>query len=236
MLKSFDGNSYTNIQQLVEQSKYFELKSKQMSAKTIFYIVLISLLQFKAYSQNSYIKSRTNLKLGMSNYKELIKNVSRPNFRVEMNHGFNRFLEIGAYLGYSKFLAYQPRSGGESGYAPTLFYGLTANFHLLPLIVKQRDFRFDVYLTGKFGGNYYFTPAKDWIPARGHRTEYGSGLGLSFYVFKNLGLFSEYTIGRFSYFDNYSFSTTEYYAKGMQTNIRFGLTYKYRRFSPSKRE
>lgn len=207
-----------------------------MTAKIIIHIALISLFQFKAYSQNSYIKGRTNLKIGMSNYTALIKTDTRPNFRVEMNHGFDRFLEFGLYLGYSKFLAYQPQSGGESGYAPTLFYGLTTNFHLLPIFVKQRDFRFDVYLTGKFGGNYYFTPGKDWIPARGHRTEYGSGLGLSFYLFKNLGLFSEYTMGHFSYFDNLSFSTTDYFAEGIQTNLRFGLTYKYRRLSPSKQK
>jgi len=205
-----------------------------MRAIIIILLFLFSLCDNEANSQNSFINGRNNIKVGVSYYPPLQNSNNYLNWRAELNHGFTRFLEAGAYLGYSKFYAYPP--GGGGGSAPTPFYGITANFHLLPLIVKQRDFRFDFYLSGKFGGNYYFTPDKDWTPARGHRTEYGLGLGLSFYVFKKLGFFTEYTIGHFSYFDNLSFSATDYYDSGIQTNFRFGLTYKYSRMSHLKQE
>jgi len=205
-----------------------------MKAKQFILLLIFGFIIHNAFTQNFYIKDRINIKVGVSIYPPLLHNEKPVNIRIEMNYGFSRFLEAGAYLGYSKFYAY-PFNGGN-GYAPTPFYGVNSNLHILPLFVKQEDFRFDFYLTGKLGGNYYFTPDKKWRPARGHRTEYGIGLGLSFYLFKNLGLFTEYSLGRFSYFKQSFLLGPDYYATGVQKNLRFGLTFKYRNASHSKKK
>lgn len=84
----------------------------------------------------------------------------------------------------------------------TLFYGFSASYQLLPLIIENQRLRFDVYVTGKVGAvsarwliydgfdDYVYIWNKPFI-------EYGIGLGGGYNFTKHIGFFSEYSVGRF---------------------------------------
>ena len=120
----------------------------------------ISVLAFigiiKASCQDSYIKGRWNFKLGYARYvtgtETNNKEDKTGNIRLETNYGVLKNVEAGLYLGYSKF----PLWGQLSGYkdCATPFYGININFHMLPFFINANDFRFDLYLTGNYGGRY----------------------------------------------------------------------------------
>ncbi|MFA9392191.1 MAG: hypothetical protein ACERKD_20435 [Prolixibacteraceae bacterium] len=91
--------------------------------------------------------------------------------------------------------------------ANALFCGVNANLHLLPFLVQQKNFRFDVYATGKLGGFYLFTE-EGMFPEKGHEWDYGLYAGAAFYFGRHWGCFGEYGIGKY-------------------TNSRFGLSIKF---------
>jgi hypothetical protein len=191
-------------------------------------LILILCTAFQSSEAQNLIKYRYNVKLSYAQYRPMFSSNPKPgNVRIECNYGLLKNLETGIYSGYSRFYSlsnHQVTTGSNIGRVNSLFYGITANFHLLPFLVKKDDFRFDFYLTGKLGGNYYFSKP-DYFPARGHRTEYNVGLGLSFYLWKHLGLFSEFSFGKFSYYGKFHPS----FINSIQPGLRFGLTYKYHR-------
>ena len=102
-------------------------------------------------------------------------------------------LETGFYAGYAR---------------STLYYGVNCNYQLIPLLVKEDDIRFDLYITGKLGGVYgsYFQKKSF--------AEYRIGGGFSFYLLKHIGLFTEYSYGKFNLLNSKIF--------------RFGLTMKFK--------
>lgn len=180
-----------------------------------------------ATSQNNMIENRINTKLGLSFYPPLSNADNRTaNFRIETNYGVLKFLEAGAYLGYSRVKTIEPiiNSVRHIRYTHSPFYGITANFHILPFFFKKNNFRFDYYLTGKLGGNYYFT-TEGAFPEQGHHSEYAVGMGGAFYPWKHLGLFVEYCYGKYSYY-GYPPGT---FLDNLQSNLRFGFTYKFRK-------
>ena len=204
-----------------------------MKIKTLILIFTFYCLIITANSQNSYIKGRYNIKVAYSKYQPMFSSNTKPgNWRVEINYGIVKYLETGIYFGYSRFYTlalHQVSSGSNIGRVNSPFYGINANLHILPFIVKQNDFRFDLYLMGKFGGNYYFTQ-DGYFPARGHRTEYGFGCGFAFYPWKHTGFYLEPSLGKYSYyaFPPGTFETT------IQPNLRFGITFKFKNLHPNK--
>jgi hypothetical protein len=92
-----------------------------------------------------------------------------------------------------------------------IFYGINCGLQLLPFLIKEDDFRFDFYITGKFGGFYLSSPPNHF--SHGTNLEYSIGPGISFYLSKHLGLFAEYCYGKY-YFND-------------KTNLRYGLTLKF---------
>ena len=167
--------------------------------KTIF--LFISLFSFLTISgQDSYIKNRWNIKLGYARYDGLwiTKTKLKPNFanyRIEANFGLLDFIEVGGYLGYSRFTAFLPQIGkiiSENRDAP--FFGVGLNFHPLTFLIKKPDFRFDMYLLARYGGIYFFSPT-GYDPQVGFQFQYHHGAGLTFYLNHHIGIFSEYSYG-----------------------------------------
>ncbi|MFZ4726451.1 MAG: outer membrane beta-barrel protein [Paludibacter sp.] len=202
-----------------------------MKQIALFFLLTFYCLINTLNAQNALIKGRITVKASYSKYRPMFLNGAKPgNWRMEINYGLMKYLETGIYIGYSRFYAlslHQVASGSNIGRTNSPFYGININIHLLPLLIKKDDFRFDLYLLGKFGGNYYFTNA-DYFPERGHRTEYGFGVGISFYLWKHTGIYAEYSRGKYSYYD-YPPGTFE---NTLQANFRFGITYKFKYLRP----
>ncbi len=151
-------------------------------------------------AQDSYIKNRWNIKAGFASYPGLYVSKSgqketHGNYRLEANYGILNFLEVGGYLGYSRLTSWLPVVGPMlSENQNTPFAGLNINLQLLPFIVKSRDFRFDLYLFGRYGGVYYSSP-ENYYPYKGLQFQYQHGVGAAFYLWKHVGIFGEYSFG-----------------------------------------
>jgi hypothetical protein len=112
-----------------------------------------------------------------------------------------RHLEAGLYIGYSKFDVIKINFADTIFYhkkQPALFYGINCNYHLMPLVKEES--KFDLYITGKMGG-FYLNSKEGYFP-NGNSPEYAIGIGATFWVFKNIGVFSEYTYGKYYFMDN----------------------------------
>lgn len=191
--------------------------------KKAFCVIIISnLFLIHSFGQESYIKNRLNFKTGYARYMTNRSKVSNNkliattvgNYRIEANYGILNLIEAGIYVGYSKFESFRMNWADTTlnfKNCSTPFYGINCNFHLLPLLIKEDDFRFDLYLSGKFGG-VYFTSPSGFFPS-GSESEYGFGGGVSFYLWKHLGAYAEYTYGKYFFRDN--------------SNFRYGLTMKF---------
>ena len=183
-----------------------------MRTTTIFRLITILLVIFSleytyAYGQDSYIKGRWNIKAGYSQYGFGVRindNVNEEitgHYRLETNYGLFNTIETGVSFGYSE------KSIGYRETDPTWFYGLNMNLHPLPYLLDLKNPLFEVYLAGKFGGRYYVK----------NHTEYSIGGGLSFYLFRNAGLYMEYLYGNHGAFPHYK----------DHTKLRYGLSVRF---------
>ena len=183
---------------------------------------IYAVFNITAGQDSSYIRNRWNIKVGYARYSTGTKVNDKwqktGNFLVEGNYGILNFLETGIYMGYSSFEFYSVDVNGTSYSSEnyfTPFYGINANFHVLPFIIKESDFRFDLYLAAKYGGKYFTTPAN--ASPHGHISEYGLGLGFSFYLFNHIGLYAEYGYGKYHFREVHKDNT----------KFRYGLTFKF---------
>lgn len=152
------------------------------------------------FAQDSYIKNRWNFKVGYASYQGyFVSNHGSKqtfgNYRLEANYGILNFLETGLYLGYSRTTSMPVPVVGQGliyENQNTPFFGIGLNFHPLTFLIKKPDFRFDLYLLGRYGGIYYSSPA-DYIPAKGLKFQNSQGAGLAFYITKHIGVFTEYS-------------------------------------------
>lgn len=198
------------------------MKSKIVYKKALALLVICYIFLSNSFSQNSYIKNRWNFKVGYARYRTGItkyesnksKELTVGNYRIEANYGILNYLEIGAYFGYSRFdffkINWADTTVSIKKYN-TPFYGVNCNFHILPFLIKKDDFRFDLYITGKYGGLYFTIPGNHNL--HGHQNEYGIGAGFSFYIWKHFGLFTEYCFGKYFYDD--------------KNKLRYGLSLKF---------
>ena len=166
-------------------------------------------------AQQFSIKDRWNVKLAYSSYPNLGKDFGdkddiSPVFFIEGNYGVLNFLEIGGYTGYCSIKTVS-NSISENftsiENANTLFYGLNANVHLLPFLIKREKFRLDVYASIKCGG-FYRSSSENMYPERGHTLDLGAYAGGAFYLGEHWGIFGEYGFGN-------------------KTNLRYGLSFKF---------
>jgi hypothetical protein len=156
----------------------------------IFLAFTFLLIQPEVFSQSSYIKDRWNFQVGYipDSRKEVSPKANQ--FRASVNYGILNYLEVGGYLGISDFIQFSlpPATGMRDSHAPV--YGINANAHLLPFLVKKDDFRFDLYLTTKFGG--FYCSGSETESFQGAFWQYFIGGGLAFYPMKHIGVFAEY--------------------------------------------
>ena len=189
-------------------------------------IALLSILTLGlasiSFGQSSYLNNRLSFKLGVSKTPELANWRSKfmsNNFWLEGNYGHNKFFETGIYLGYTNFSNItKPTEEIIQTYTTNaLFYGVNTNFHIMPLFNFADEPRFDVYISGKAGLVSYIAP-KSYIR---NGTSFDAGVygGISFYVFRHLGLFAEYGF--------YIKSPTKKWVKQFDPGFKLGITLKF---------
>jgi hypothetical protein len=163
-------------------------------------ILLCSLSNNKLNAQETYLKNRWNVKLSAAPYAT-INNIKRlsttADFRLEGNYGILNFLEVGVYMGYARYIAtisdtLEGMVGGYYKPGHFLSYGINANLHIFPFFIKKPNFRFDLYVTAKYGGRSSLV-SKEYK----YEHEWAAGLGFAFYFSKCVGLFAEYSFGKF---------------------------------------
>jgi len=218
--------------------------------RTLIFFVFLFMLHCSVLSQNYSIKNRLNTKLSLSfnrtnEYNDAIRHwddrgrhplKARLNARAECNYGVLNWLELGGYLGYVRY-----STGVSSKFAPD--FGVNVNVHLLPFFVENKDNRWELYFTAKYGGAYidygwpvildaiilkaldqwhfdttYFHAEDSEIR---YRQVFGVGIGGGVYFGKKrqiCGLYAEALVGQFSYFPT---MTTCYYT------VRVGIEFKF---------
>ncbi len=140
----------------------------------------------------SYSSYQSNILLGKARDFERM-----GNYQINIIYTLPKLVEFGVYGGYS---------WNTSDYYNL---GINTNIQILPFILPKPTKRLELYVVGKVGqlfevgfGNYY----KYW--------EYSGGLGASIYPFskKRIGLFAEYTMGKYFHEEN--------------DNFKFGLSFR----------
>lgn len=172
-----------------------------MNIKVLFSFTSILISLANSYSQETYTHKRTNLNFCKSFYQDPInkstykKKVGTQTGRVEYSYGISNHLSAAAAVGYG---SYSIKSGLFDHYtfdSPHRFlYGGVINYQLLPFLIKSNDFRLDLYLSGKLGGIYFFSPYNSIIPLE-EKLYYGAYAGFACYFFRHAGCFIEYGYG-----------------------------------------
>ncbi|MCL2131458.1 MAG: hypothetical protein FWH36_03235 [Lentimicrobiaceae bacterium] len=214
-------------------------------------LFLYSLCCTGLYAQNYSIKNRWNTKLSLSFNRTNEFNdpfivfdkitphplQARLNARTECNYGVLNWLELGGYIGYIRYKNFYYGWNGDKKktfFAPT--FGVNVNVHLLSFWAKNKDSRWELFLTAKYGGAYLVNHVEFWCvnfitlsngtmqryemrfgPKR-YRHEFGIGIGGGVY-FKNVfGLYAEAMVGQYSYFPE---------AIDCKYTIRAGIEFKF---------
>ncbi len=125
----------------------------------------------------------------------------------EVLYKFNKLWTAGIYIGYS-YRTYNNTSllgtGNESyfqvnSFGKSIFYGIKSELQLLPLLIKDKKLRLNVYVPMQLGlvsqqVTTFANNSKSWDkPA----FEIGAGLGISYNITNNIGFFGEYQLGHF---------------------------------------
>jgi len=200
-----------------------------MKENIVFSLILTAILlsSFSANSQSDgySIKNRWTLKASATTYKmtsdplgmfplPLITNHTRKiDFRLETNYGINKFVEVGIYAGtqlYEYKEWHKPEDPADStsgfGWSGSLafapLFGVNANIHFLPFIIKSEKCPWDLYLTAKYGGCYIIHQEnEEWVTSddNKYRQEYGLGIGAGYHFKNKVGIFAEYYVGQYTW-------------------------------------
>lgn len=159
-----------------------------------------------------YLFTKDKYKDGIcSNEKFYLK----PNLRIEGNYFITKWLEVGFYGGFFEYNAFNvtyedslAKIVSIKTFAPA--FGLNCNFHFLKLLKNSKLKNLDMYYIFKFGGAILprwggefeypiYTFIGDPIYSK-YRSSYCFGLGGTYTFWKKLGIYSELTFGKHSYF------------------------------------
>lgn len=188
--------------------------------KTLSLLIFIAVFRIDVPEQKSYIKDRLNVKIayngypwmGDMHYDEVFSKFyhTTPASKVDVNYGFFKFLESGAYIGFSMYewadFSELERAMDNPALLPVsivpikkpmILYGVNLNMQLLPFIVACDDFFLDVYLSAKLGGIYFVDKNKSLFAVKHSNFDYGFYGGLTVHPFKHWGLFGEYGFGNY---------------------------------------
>ncbi|MBP7101611.1 MAG: hypothetical protein KBA86_00020 [Bacteroidales bacterium] len=168
-----------------------------------------------------FIESTNNQNLNTQRHK------LRSNFRLNVNYGVLYCLEVGTYIGFMHYpvekvissyhiavdsLHYMIGLNTEElqKLAPT--FGININLHILPFIKTDTKFKWDLYVSAKYGGCYFISYKNGYsIPISSHyykdelipyRHEYGLGIGGSVFFWNLVGFNTELSVGQYSYWPN----------------------------------
>lgn len=168
--------------------------------KLIAILLIASALTLNAQEENrknrikvniSYSSYQSNTSSGASIDASEIDFDRMGNYQINAIYVFPKIIEFGVYGGYSRnwFNYYN--------------VGINAYIQILPFVLPKPTKRLDVYAIGKIGKTfeegYYGGFSGFW--------EYSGGLGAGIYPFskKRLGLFAEYTMGKYFFKENDNF-------------------------------
>ncbi|HLP74142.1 MAG TPA: carboxypeptidase-like regulatory domain-containing protein [Bacteroidales bacterium] len=173
-----------------------------------------------ATTDGSNIKDRWSIKAGYSfpaGKSAKYDPYKVKKYNLELNYGFLDNVEAGIYGGYSQVHLFEQISPyGTRGYRRDgIFYGVNCNYHLLPYVMKRDDLRFDLYATGKLGGVS--------IKSTKSYEEHCIGGGAAIYLFEHVGIFGEYTYGKF-----YNTPPRHIFDRPVHNKVIFGLAVKFK--------
>jgi len=187
--------------------------------KTRLLIILAGLLiSIGSFSQNdSYIKGRWTINANVDPISELFESYNwlYPEYKLSVQYGVHNILEVGGYTGSQKYHYFNDQDS-VYGTSRKFLYGISAKAHLLPLVVKGKDFRFDLYVNTRTGFDYY--SSKIISDAKRQYFRFQGGAGLAFYPFRRLGAYAE-----FGYDNHGILDATDHWS------WEFGVVYKFRR-------
>lgn len=191
-----------------------KLKTTLSSIITGFSFLFISLTTI---AQQHSISDRLSIKLGAGlinaePYKyenKIVQARYKPQVGIALQYEVFTHFDAGVYIAYSNIghmLSYDIKvvdnlvvsATEENVPSHTLYYGLNFNYHLLPLLLKNDNLRFDVYPIASMG-----LVSRSWGEMDGTEVkidpflEYHFGLGLGYKFSPRFELFGEYSLGRF---------------------------------------
>ncbi len=191
-----------------------------MKHTKILLIIIICLLSLNVLAQENSINNTWKIKLGFGLHKAYNPNCKPISYQLELDYGVLDYFEIGLYGGFALVKSYP-----VDPIRNVIVYGTNLNFHIIPLIFPNKKMPIDVYFSGKVGGDYFKDNELEYnldnkgykkfftIDNIGNTFEYGMGIGMSFYVFPQVGVFGEFNMGKF--FSN------------EHKNLRAGLVFKW---------
>lgn len=196
-----------------------------MNTRIIVLLIAILCLSNSGFAQDTWINKRFTIKTGggrIYNYsirgRMVVNNYSSPTSyypKDESNaksayselclmYGITRYLEVGIHGGFSPFR--------QDAFTDVVipFYGMNVNLHLLPLLLNVKNYRLDIYMASNIGGLYNYFMENGYTDNKmdgrytkqapvesGHNLEAGIGLGSAFYITRNIGFYSEITLGKY---------------------------------------
>jgi len=129
-------------------------------------------------------------------------------FEIQGLYKFSEYLSAGIYTAYSKgtFIKNEIEYPNPNminvvveQFGSSFYYGIKSELQLLPILIKDSKLRLNVYCPMQLGlvsqqVTTLATNSKSWDkPA----LEIGAGLGISYNITKNIGIFGEYQLGHF---------------------------------------
>ena len=188
--------------------------SKIMRQNILTTIILFTIIASLRLNAQSDMKLSIKPSLSLINSTESIyinslnneRNSKSINLGLDLNYKLNVVNDIGIYTAFSKTLhPFMPQGAIDYDFnkANAIFYGLNYELHLIPLFSGVNNLKIDIYNIAKVGLVSQF-----WHPCNGgidessdteskHTLEYGLGLGTSYSISKQLGIFIEYNFGKF---------------------------------------
>ncbi len=189
--------------------------------KKFFYcLVFLFILISRVQAQDSHVKDKLRVNISYNSYPwlgDMSYYYSFDKFKtftpagiIESNYLLLRYLEVGAYLGFSMYerVDYEELEAAienetdfpiflEKTLKPVFLYGANVNLQLLPLILKRDILFLDTYLSAKLGGFYFVDKTKSYLAHKHSRFDYGIYAGLALYPAKHWGIYGEYGRGNF---------------------------------------
>ena len=161
----------------------------------LFFLFFSSSIFISAQVLNN--SDRYSLKLSMEDNGDLsYLGGTYGNYRLSLDYRFNKYFSAEGYAGYSAYRYYNYWASSEvrhsfagNGY----FYGMNAKFYLTPFIFKDKGSKFDIYIKAKLGGITYKMAEDDHFSTG---LDYGIYAGITYYIWKGLGLNLEIGYGR----------------------------------------